>query len=216
VIVLARGRFDQVKIEQSMRDHGAQVEDYAGTRLVNGETPNGKGSVSVGFLEPGLVAVGSTALVRGAVDLKAGGSSIATNDQMMGLIRDLDSGNAWAVGRFDALTSQTSLPGGVAQQIPSISFFSATAHIDSGIRGTLRAETRDQAGADSLRDMVRGFLALAKVQTSGRPEIASALQGLQLGGTGKTVSLSFDLPATALDSLAALKGQLHPGTGTPQ
>ena len=203
-IVLARGRFDQVKIEALMREHGAQVEDYKGTRLVVGAAPEGKTAVSLAFLEPGLVAVGSSALVRGAVDLKAGGASIATNDQMMNLIRDINSGNAWAAGRFDALTSQANLPGDVAQQLPSLTYFSAFATIDSGIRATIRAESRDEQSANSLRDLVRGFLALAKLQSSSRPEFATLAQSLQLGGTGTTVSLSFDLPATAIDALSAL------------
>lgn len=205
-MVLARGRFDQVKIEALMREHGAQVEDYKGTRLVVGDTPQGKATVSLAFVEPGLVAVGSSSLIRGAVDLKSGGASIATNDEMMALVKDLDSGNAWAAGRFDALTSQARLPEGVAQQLPSITYFSASAHIDSGIRGTLRAESRDEASASSLRDVVRGFLALAKMQASPRPELATVLQSLELGGTGTTVSLSFDLPGSALDALAALHG----------
>ena len=203
-IVLARGRFDQVKIESLMREHGAQVEDYKGSRLVVGDAPQGKPTVSLAFLEPGLVAVGSSVLVRGAVDLKTGGASIATNDAMMNLIRDIDSGNAWAAGRFDALTSQASLPSGVTQQLPSLTYFSAFATIDSGIRATIRAESRDEQSANSLRDLVRGFLALAKLQSSARPEIATLVESLQLGGTGTTVSLSFDLPATALDALSAL------------
>src|SRR6266853_3310402 len=33
-MVLARGRFDEVKIEALMREHGAQVEDYKGKRLI--------------------------------------------------------------------------------------------------------------------------------------------------------------------------------------
>ena len=205
-ILLARGRFDQVKIESLMREHGAQAEDYKGSRLIVADTKEAHGNVSVAFLEPGLVAVGTTPLVRGAVDLKTGGSSIATNDEMMGLIRDLDSGNAWAAGHFDALTSQAHLPDGVTQQMPSIKLFSATANIDSGVRGSIRAQTRDEEGANSLRDVVRGFLALAKMQSSARPEFATLLQSLQLGGTGKSVSLSFDLPGSTIDALQSLRG----------
>jgi hypothetical protein len=211
VMVLARGTFDQVKIEALMREHGARAEDYKGSRLVVGDTPDGKTSVSLAFLEPGLVAVGSSALIRGAVDLKAGGSSIATNDEMMGLIHGIESGNAWAVGRFDALTSRASLPADVASQLPSITLFSASALIDSGIRGTLRAESRDEEAANSLRDVIRGFLALGKLQASNHPEAAAVLQSLDLGGTGKTVSLSFDLPGSALDALSQL-GSRHRDT----
>ncbi|HUR34163.1 MAG TPA: hypothetical protein VM032_10240 [Vicinamibacterales bacterium] len=212
-IVLARGRFDQVKIEALMREHGAQVEDYKGTRLIVGDVTDAKPQVSLAFLEPGLVAVGSSPLVRSAVDLKAGGSSIATNDEMMGLIRDMSAGNAWAAGHFDALTAQAKFPSGVAEQLPSVTLFSASALIDSGVRATLRTESRDDEAANSLRDVVRGFLALARLQTSSRPEISALLESLQLGGTGKTVSLSFDLPASAIEALVELS---HPSTQTPQ
>src|SRR5438128_11826905 len=36
-MVLARGRFDEVKIEALMREHGAQVESYKGKRLIVGD-----------------------------------------------------------------------------------------------------------------------------------------------------------------------------------
>jgi len=215
-VVLARGRFDQVKIEALMREHGATVEDYKGARLVVGEAPQGKGPVSLAFLQPGLVVVGSSALIKSAVDLKSGGSSVSTNEEMMGLINGLDGGNAWAAGRFDALTSQTRFPDGVARQLPAVSLFSASAHIDSGIRGTLRADSRDEAAANSLRDVVRGFLGLARLQASARPEFNAALESLQLSGTGKTVLLSFDLPASTLDALASLAPHAPASAAPPQ
>src|SRR5262249_21162259 len=33
-MMLARGRFDEVRIESLMREHGAHVEDYGGKRLI--------------------------------------------------------------------------------------------------------------------------------------------------------------------------------------
>ena len=38
-VVLARGRFDEVKIEGLMREHGAHVEVYKDKRLITAETP---------------------------------------------------------------------------------------------------------------------------------------------------------------------------------
>jgi hypothetical protein len=215
-IVLARGRFDQAKIQSLMESHGATVDDYKGTRLISGAATQGRKAVSVAFLEPGLAAIGSSVLVRDAVDLKSGGASIATNEQVMGLVRDIGQSNAWAAGRFDALTSQGAFPAGVAQQMPSISLFSASARIDGGLSATLRADTRDEDAANGLRDVVRGFIALAKMQSSGHPEFATALQAIQLGGAGKTVSLSFDLPPAALDALSALRGTGDRTSNTPQ
>src|SRR6266850_7131867 len=39
-IVLARGRFDEVKIEALMREHGAQVETYKNSRLIVADHPD--------------------------------------------------------------------------------------------------------------------------------------------------------------------------------
>jgi hypothetical protein len=209
-MVLARGRFDEVKIEALMREHGAQVEDYKGKRVIVADTPQGQAHMSLAFLEPGLVAVGGSPLVHTAVDLKNGGASVKSNEELMNLVRSLDNGNAWAVGRFDVLTKQAKLPQGVAERIPPITWFSASAHIDAGIRGVLRAESRDEASANDLRDVVRGFMALAKLEAGSKPEFQTLLQSLDLGGTGKTVSLSFDLPSEIFDALGALAGARQP------
>src|SRR5688572_29346883 len=68
-LIIAAGRFDQVRIEALMRDHGAVEETYQGRRLF------AKEGLSLAFVEPGLVAVGSGALIRAAVDRKNGGAS---------------------------------------------------------------------------------------------------------------------------------------------
>src|SRR5262249_46416213 len=89
-MLLARGRFNPTKIETLMRDHGARVETYKGSRLVIADAPqlraSTNNSVSLAFLEPGLVAVGSTDVIRVAADLKASGQGTATiagNDEIM-------------------------------------------------------------------------------------------------------------------------------------
>jgi hypothetical protein len=214
-MVLARGRFDAVTIEALMREHGARIEDYRGTRLIVGDVRETKPTLSLAFLEPGLVAVGSDNLVRGAVDLAVDPKkalSVITNGKMMNLVRDLDSGNAWAVGRFDVLASHAKLPSGLHAQLPAVTWFSASAHVNGGLSAVLRAESRDEESANSLRDVVRGGMALTKLQAGSRPEFQGLLQSLQLGGTGKTVSLSFDLPLEMFDAIGALAGQRHPGT----
>lgn len=198
-LVLARGRFDEVRIESLMREHGASVEAYKERRLINSP------QVAVAFIESGLAAIGSPALVRQAIDLKTGGGdSIVNNDEMMELVRSLDSGNAWAVGRFDALTSQAKLPAEVMQQLPPITWFAASARVDHQLTGVLRAEARDEAAATTLRDVVRGFLALAKMQTGSRPEVQSVIDSLELGGVGTTVSLGFSVPAELFDLIGTV------------
>ena len=219
-MALVRGRFNEAKIESLMRSHGAHVEDYKGKRLIIANVPMGPAgstsSLSLAFLEPGLVAAGNTGMIRQAVDLEGGGDNVTNNDEVMNFVRTFDGSNAWAVGRFDALTSQARLPQGMASQIPPITWFSASGRVDGGLTGTFRADTRDDESAGSLRDLLRGIVAFAKLQTGSHPELKPMIDSLQLGGTGKTVTLAFDLTPEMFDQLAtALKGlqraRLTPG-----
>jgi hypothetical protein len=219
-MVVARGRFNETKIESLMREHGAQVEDYRGKRLIVGNAhgdsadPNstsGDHQFAAAFIEPGLVALGSTRLVRSAIDLhqtgdnpQAGLQSVTGNEELMNLVKSLETGNAWAVGRFDALQTQAHLPQEVSSRLPAITWFAVSGHVNGGLRGTIRAETRDEEAANNLRDVVRGFLAIGKMQSGGRPEIAAMMQSLELSGTGKTVALSFTVPAEIFDVIGAI------------
>jgi hypothetical protein len=204
-MVLANGTFDVVKLEALARDHGGQVTEYKGKRLITrGPDHDGEAhDMTVAFIAPGLIAVGETPTVKRAID-GTGGANITTNAELMGLVRDLDASNAWAVGRFDALMSHAKLPQGVAGQIPAIRWFSASAHVNGGLSGQLRAETRDDQAAQNLRDVVNGFLGLARMQAGSKPELQAVVSSLQVSGTGKTVSLSFSLPAEVIETLGAV------------
>ena len=198
ILVLARGRFDQVKIEALMREHGAVVETYKGVRLIVGS-----GDMSLAFVEPGLAAVGGPVMVRSAIDLHSGGESVLANTELMERVQRVGTGSAWAVGRFEALVSQAQLPAQVAGQIPPITWFSLSGHVTDGVRATLNAETRDDASGASLRDVVRGLIAFARLQAGSRPDIQELANSVELGGTGSIVTLSFELPSRLFDALAA-------------
>jgi hypothetical protein len=212
-LVVARGRFDNVKLESLVREHGGAVEDYRGKRLLNVSAhdmhsgvnpdnisaPDPQRMMTMAFLEPGLVAVGEAVSVKHAIDAQMSAQSITTNEEMMNLVSEIErSNNAWVVGRFDVLASQAKLPDQVALQIPSVKWFAAAGHINGGVVGTLRAEARDEQAADNLRDIVRGFLALARMQAQNDPKLNAFAQSLELTGTGKTVSLTFTVPTEIL------------------
>lgn len=206
-LVIARGRFNQVRIEGLIREHGGQAVNYKGTRLLTHAGEREHGEMALAFVEPGLVAFGSAPSVRQAIDRKRGGpnaGNITTNEEVMGLVRDIDEGNAWAVGRFDAIAKRARLPREVAGQLPPINWFAASGHVNGGVRGLLRAEATDEAAAQNLRDVVRGFMALARLQSNARPELTAMMDSLELGGDGKTVSLAFAVPSEVIDMLGAI------------
>ena len=209
-LVLAKGRFDEVRIEGLIRDQGGVVEDYNGSKLLI----SGEKKLAVVFLEPGLVAIGGAAAVRKSIDTKADGSNVKGNDEVMRLVRDIDDGDAWVVARFDALTGGR-LPVEVANQLPPINWFSARGFVNSSVDGQLRVETRDEVSAKNLQDVVRGFMALGRLQTGQHPEVAAFLDTVQLSGDGKTVSLSFSLPPEMIEALGALRAQRPAPRTTP-
>ncbi|HXW07761.1 MAG TPA: hypothetical protein VD833_21205 [Vicinamibacterales bacterium] len=202
-LVVARGRFDIVKLEGLAREHGGAVEDYRGKRLLNATHGDSEHGGTLAFLEPGLVAIGTSTAVRRAIDAQLSGQSITANDDMMELVSDIErANNAWAVGRFDALTSQAKLPDQVASRIPAVRYFAAAGHINGGVSGIVRAEAIDEKSAEDLRQVVNGLLALARLQGQNDPKIQAVAQSLQLSGTGTTVALSFTVPAELLQLVA--------------
>lgn len=220
VVVLARGTFETARIEGLMLQKGAHVEEYKGARLIIADQrpvdrgpstdPQSIHTFGVAFIAPGLAALGNTSLIRAAVDQRASrGPGLTGNAELMSLVRDFDGGHAWAVGNFAALASQTALPAGLAGQLPAITLFAANAYVDSGVRGTLRADARDQAAADNLREIVRGFIALIRLQTASQPDLKAFLDSLTLGGSTTSVSLTFDLPGQLIDRFASVAGHMQ-------
>ncbi len=215
-VVLARGRFDLAALEALARQRGAQAEEYRGTRILlmtgrrgAGEQTGGAAGGTRGGLAligPDLVALGDEVSLRRAIDADASGPNVTANQELMQLVGEIESGaHAWAVGRFEALASTRKLPAEVSRQIPPLKWFAASGRVDGGISGALRAEARDEAAAENLRDVIRGFIALAKLQAGSDPKAQAMLQALQLSGAGTTVALSFSLPAEVIDLLGRAK-----------
>ena len=200
-LILARGTFDQVRLEGFARQEGATIEDYKGHRLITHE------KFGVAFVEPGLVAVGFPDSVKKAIDTKAaGGQNASDNDELVRLIRDVEDGTVWAVAKFDAIAGSR-IPREFAGKLPQISWFSVKGVVGSGVEGQLRAEARDDMAAQDLRQVIQGFMALARMQAGSQPAIADFMNSLQLGGQGKTVSLSFSVPPSVIDAIGGLRAQ---------
>ncbi len=205
-LIVARGRFNETQLESLAREHGGQVEDYKGKRLITSPASQ-EHQVSLAFLEAGLVAIGTKPTVQSAIDAQMSSHSITSNSEMMDLVADIASNsNAWAVGRFDSIAQQAKLPAEVASRVPPIKWFAASGHVNGGISGTLRAEALDDASAENLRKIVSGALAFGEMAAKSDPKAAALINSLQLSGTGRTVALSFSVPA---DLLAMIPQQIE-------
>src|SRR6185436_15103192 len=110
-LVIARGRFDNVRIEGLVRSKGGTVEDFKGVRLLKASEPGGGMEMALAFAEPGLIAMGNDAAVRQAIDGHRGSAANLTgNADLTRLVKDASDGNLWVVARFDALSAAGNLP----------------------------------------------------------------------------------------------------------
>jgi hypothetical protein len=213
-LVVARGRFNDTQLEGLIREHGGTVEEYKSKRLVNAPSHEAMAAnaghpknLVLAFLEPGLIAFGEATAVKTAIDAQLSSHSITSNSEMMELVSDIGrTNNAWAVGRFDIIASHAKLPDQIARQIPAVKWFAAAGHVNGGVSGTLRAEARDDEAAENLRDVVRGFLALARMQAQADPRTTALVESLQLSGNGKTVALSFTVPSEVIEMIPKAAG----------
>ena len=201
-LLVARGRFDTARIEAAIRAKGGDVEQYNKQRLITFQNELG-----LSFVEPDLAVVGSPASVKRAIDTKASGKNVTENTVLMGMVKDFDGGNAWAIAHVEAVAAGNVIPQEIRQQLPPVTWVAVNGRIDDGIRAMVRAEARDEASAANLRDVVRGFVALARMQTSQHPQLAGLVDTLELGGQGTTVTLGFTVPPAVIDLLGKMKEQ---------
>ena len=214
-LILARGRFQADRLEALAVEHGATISEYQGKRLITHREADASvnsrhDDMAVGFVEADLIAFGSVNSVRGAIDAGRENRNVVSNNEMMRLVNELDNANAWAVGRFDAIANKAGLPGEIQAHIPAISWFSAAGHVNGGVSGMFKAETKDEESAQNLRDVIRGVLAVAKMQASNKPGLKEMADSLQLSGDGKTVALAFSVPSEVLDVIEGLARSRRP------
>jgi hypothetical protein len=208
--VVARGTFDRSRIEAFIREKGGIERQYKGrTMFVH---PAGDTHVSsdgtaeemgVTFIDNNVVALGTATALQKVIDVQAGAApTVRTNGPVMKMIEGVASGNAWVVGRFDVLSKQANLPAEVQGQMPQLTWFSATGHVNGGVAGTITVEARDEESAKNLRSVVGGFIGLAKMQAASKPELGALVQSITLNpDSGSTVSVSFTVPSAAIEAL---------------
>jgi hypothetical protein len=176
----------------------------------------GRRQIAVGFVEPDLIALGQDDLVRRAIDISRGTArdfdNITTNREMMDLVRDNSGSTAWVAGQFEEIRRRMKLPTAISGQVPPVRLVSAKADINGGVKATIRADAGDKAAADQLRDVVRGFISLARLQAGGKDQFATVLKTVELSGTDNTVRLSF---AVSPETLRLIVPRPARGTGAP-
>ena len=203
-LALFSGRLDAERLEAVARRGGADVDEEDGIRIVSREI-EGAGRLAMAFLGPGLVAVGDLAAVRSTARRGRGEAGIDADADMMRLLGRVDTRSSfWAVGRFGDEGLLAWVPEQMSERLPPVTAFAVQGRINGGISVSLAVEGRDEAAAQNLRDVVRGFVALAQLQTFGNPDLQAILDSLQTGGDGTAVTLSLQVPSEAIELLLSM------------
>jgi len=218
-LALIRGRFDEGRIEQLIREHGGTISDYNGKRIMT-FAPGPQGGCLV-FPETGLALIGDQDAVKRALDAHATKQNITGNAEVMKHVASVDSfeNTAWVIGDFDAIASHANLSADIKSRIPPVDWFAASVHVDGGLSGHLRADARDDQAAADLRAVVNGALAAARLVGGKDPRVGALVSSLQMSGEGKQVDLAFTVPAELIDVLngvAAMKNLPEHHEQTPK
>jgi len=218
--VLARGNFDRPRIEAFIRDKGGVEQEYRGRKMfVHAEaaataTTGASHEMALTFIDSKkVVAFGTPAALHRVIDLQfADAQTVRANPEVMKLIGSVEPGNnAWVVGRFDVLSKQAHIPNEVTSQLPQVTWFSAGGHVNGGLNAVVAVQARDEEAAKNLQQVVAGFIALARMQASAKPELNAIAQSITLSNdtSNNTVAVTFTLPLAALDALKAAKTMLQ-------
>jgi len=204
-VVFLRGRFDRARIETTATSRGATREQYDGRTLLVFQHA-GESNPAIAFLEPDLVALGDAAGLRRAIDVSTRRESVVQRPDVMKLVAAVDgAGNAWAIGRLDALTAHHVVPEPVSRALPSVEWVSASFDVGRAVNGRLRADAADEASGEQLRSVVNGAVSAARMVAGNDPRLAAALSSVRTGGSGTTVELSFSVPQEMIDLMQAPK-----------
>ncbi len=187
---VARADYDPFEVEQYFQDSDIGFESYAG-RTIYRPSPGSNWSVS--FID-GLVLMGEDGSVRDAIDRVAVTIPTAMdNPELTEAIQSIEEGNqVWGVGMLaDVLLPPALTPPMAIDLIASLERVTYQMQLDTGL--TLRAvgEFMSPDTARRTGDLLRGVVALGKMQVSEREELIQLLDGIQIDGVETSIEIRF-------------------------
>ena len=215
-MALVLGDFDQYQVGRAIETghKGATWKKLAGaTVYVFGE---GKGSpTALSFLDNHGIVLGPAAAVESTIESRGQGrATLKGNAALMELLSGVKPGSTfWMVGDQSLLANMpTSVPGpgssgGSSANItlPKLTSLTVTGDLDPVLSVDVVGGATDAAAASSLADVVRGFVALAALQASQKPELKALQTAISVTTDQSRVRVSGRFPHELLEALAKPK-----------
>ncbi len=214
-VALVVGRFDRARIAKALETETKDVtwKSHGGiTVYLFREGSKSPGALA--FLDDRSILLGTEKAVSAAISRYAGAPAPA-NVVMADLLGRVKLGSTfWMVGDQALLESlPKTMPGGGASSpsitLPTLKSLVVNGDLDPVVALSLTGDALDSTAAKNLADIVRGFVGLAALQASQKPELAQLNSAVTVSTEASQVLVSARLPYDLLDALAPA-GRPHP------
>jgi hypothetical protein len=212
-VVVVVGTFDRYKVQRAIETahKGVTNLNYQGTPvyLFNEEAEKGRAG-AVAFLDDRTLVMGPRASVEQTIGAKTNGGGLRSNAAMTALLEGVRPGSTfWIVGDQSALSQMPGVPApggdGQALNLPPLKTVVVTGDLDPLVSFEATGEAADPAAAQSLADVVRGFVALATLQSNTKPELKQLASAVSITTDANKVRVAARFPYELLDSLRPKK-----------
>jgi hypothetical protein len=194
--VIVRATYDRFKVEEFVKGRGASIDSYLGRTLYLPKQENQpEAQMTVSFID-NLIVAGNIVTVKQVIDrLAAPARSALDNETLMAGIRGIEVGNqVWAVGEFsvDSIPEAGRIPAPALEFVRYFTGGSYQMRLDTGVHLTAVGNFTNDEKARQTADVLRGLLAVAKLQTSQQPDMLRLLEGVRIDYTRNTMTVRFD------------------------
>lgn len=208
-LLIVSGRFDRTKLSRAIETEtrGVTTKNHEGMTIYLFREGAAKGAGAAAFLDDDTLVLGSAESVEATLTNHARGEApLRSNAGLMALLESVKPGATfWAVGDQSVLSRlplRVPAPGGEgAVSMPPLKSVVVTGELDPLVALEMTGEASDAKAAQNLADVVRGFVALASLQASQRPELKELASAVSVTTEATRVHVNLRLPYELLDSL---------------
>jgi len=206
----AEGDVDE-QSDEDAHEQGAEADDDADDADLD------RGFALI--LDDSTLAFGGEQMLHEIIDVAGGAASARDNDQLMGLLEDVDpDSQLWVVTAQHGIFEQLRADRQDLPQIPinRIESLIVSGHLTEGISLVVRGRTEREDDAKLLGDSLNGMLAFGKMMLqSSSPEVFEILdRGVTAGSNGFDVTVRAQLTAEDVEALYAYARQTMGGDDT--
>jgi len=210
VLVVIEARYDKFKVEQFVTDKADHIgtETYLGRVIYTEDQPSDHAG-AVSFID-NLIVAGNLSAVKQAIDrLAAPAPSIVQNTELMNQIRTIETSNqVWAVGNIDFSKfggSPLNAPGKIDELVHSLKGGTYQMRIDQDVYVKATGSFGSPEMAKATNDMLRGLLAMARLQVAQEEKLIKLLDGVSIENSAEKLTVSVNASGDLLKQLQEIR-----------